>query len=503
MSALPTSPPSAEDVDAAGLLRLLDDLEGASGVELHSLVVLRHGRVVAEGWWAPYARDRVHHLYSLSKTFTATAAGLAVADGLLDLDEPVVGCFPELDSEITDPRTRSMLVRHLASMSTGHTQDMWEPVMRGGAGDPVRSFLRLPPPREPGSVFAYNQPATYTLASVLQRRTGGTLLDYLRPRVLDPIGVGEAVWQEYPPGQQLGFSGLHATTDAVARLGQLLLQDGVWDGRRLLPEGWVAQVSTAHVPTPHEGDAHALDWRQGYGFQAWVGQHGFRGDGAYGQFCLVLPEHDAVVAVTGQSEDMQRVLDAVWTHLLPALDGAGSAADDAALAERLAVLALPGQPGEPAPPGPPAQQDRWDGAVFDPDASSRLVQPTTSEVRIERRRDAAGRDDAGRDGAGRDDAGGEGGWTVVLLDAGHGVRADLGSEGWTVTDDGGDSIPVATTGGWLDSGTLDIGIAFLESPHRLRVTCRVPVGTGPGTVALRWVTQPLGSGRLRGLRAPR
>ena len=323
MSELPTSTPSAEGVDAAGLLRLLDDLEGAPGVEPHSLMVLRHGRVVAAGWWAPYTADRLHHLYSLSKTFTSTAAGLAVGEGLLDLDEPVVACFPELDAEVTDPRTRSMLVRHLASMSTGHTTDMWEPVLRGGAADPVRAFLRLPPPREPGSVFAYNQPATYTLATIVQRRTGQTLLDYLRPRVLDPLGVGEAVWQEYPPGQQLGFSGLHAATDAVARLGQLYLQDGVWDGRRLLPEGWVEQATRAHVPTPDEGDAHALDWRQGYGLQVWRGQHGYRGDGAYGQFCLVLPEHDAVVAITGQSSDMQRVLDGVWTHLLPALDGRG------------------------------------------------------------------------------------------------------------------------------------------------------------------------------------
>ncbi len=484
MTDLPTSTPSAEGVDAAGLLRLVDDLEGATGVEMHSLMVLRHGRVVAEGWWAPYTRDRVHHLYSLSKTFTGTAAGLAVGEGLLDLDEPVVGCFPELDAEVTDPRTRSMLVRHLASMSTGHTNDMWEPVLRAGARDPVRAFLRMPPPREPGSVFAYNQPATYTLATIVQRRTGQTLLDYLRPRVLDPVGIGETVWQEHPRGRQLGFSGLHATTDAVARLGQLYLQDGVWDGRRLLPEGWVEQVSTAHVPTPEEGDAHALDWRQGYGLQAWVGQHGWRGDGAYGQFCLVLPEHDAVVAVTGQSTDMQRVLDGVWTHLLPALDRAGSAADDEALAERLTGLRLRGSEGEPSPPPAPgrdAGHDRWDGAVFDPDAASRRAQPTTSEVRVERDGD---------------------GWAVVLLDGGDEVRARTGPEDWTVTDPGGGAVPVALTGGWLDGSTLDVGIAFLESPHRLHLTCRAPLGEAPGTVSLRWVTQPLGSGRLAGLRAP-
>ena len=268
MTALPTSTPSAEGVDAAGLLRLLDDLEGAPGVEMHSLMVARHGRVVAQGWWAPYAADRVHHLYSLSKTFTVTAAGLAVGEGLLDLDEPVLGCFPELDAEVTDRRTRSMLVRHLASMSTGHTSDMWEPVLRAGGDDPVRAFLRMPPPREPGSVFAYNQPATYTLAAILQRRTGQTLLDYLRPRVLDPVGIADAVWQEYPPGRQLGFSGLHAATDAVARLGLLHLSNwGTGTAAACCPRAGSGRRRRPTRP-PRPGRRDALDWRQGYGLQA-------------------------------------------------------------------------------------------------------------------------------------------------------------------------------------------------------------------------------------------
>lgn len=469
MSELPTSAPSAQGVDAAGLLRLLDDLEAADGVELHSLMVVRHGHVVAAGWWAPYTAARPRQLYSLSKTFTSTAVGLAVADGLLDLDEPVIGCFPELDTEITEPRTRSMLVRHLASMSTGHTRDMWAPVLRGGLVDPVLSFLRLTPPREPGSVFAYNQPATYTLAAIVQRRTGQTLLDWLRPRVLDPIGVGPASWQEYPPGRQLGFSGLHATTDAVARLGLLYLQRGAWDGRQLLPESWVEQATAVHVDTPGHGRA---DWRQGYGLQMWRARHGYRGDGAFGQLCVVLPEQDTVVAVTGQSPDMQRVLDGLWTHLLPALGSErGSAADDALLAGRTAGLRLAGSAGDPAPP---AAADRWAGATFVPDAGSRREQPTTTSVRVEQAGDA---------------------WSVALVDSGQELRAPLGPDDWTVATA---DVPLAVSGGWVDPGTLDIGIAFLDSPHRLRVTCSL----ADAAAALRWVTQPLGGGWLRGLCAP-
>ena len=363
-----------------------------------------------------------------------------------------------------------MLVRHLASMSTGHTTDMWEPVVRGGLADPVRSFLRLPPPRDPGSVFAYNQPATYTLAAIVQRRTGQTLLDWLRPRLLDPLGIGPASWQEHPPGRQLGFSGLHATTDAVARLGQLYLQRGAWDGRQLLPETWVEQATAVHVPTPHEGD---VDWRQGYGLQVWRSRHGYRGDGAYGQLCLVLPEQDAVVAVTGQSSDMQRVLDAVWTHLLPALDaGDSSTTDDAVLAERLAGLSLSGSPGAPAPAA--AVADRWAGAAFVPGPGVRQEQSTTTAVRVERDDD---------------------GWSVVLTDAGQDLGVRTGPEAWTTSTA---DVPVAATGGWLDEDTLELAVAFLESPHRLVLTCR----SGDGTFRLRWATPPLGGGPLRTLRAP-
>lgn len=348
MSVLPRSAPSAQAVDAYGVVAFIDAIDGVAEVEPHSLMLLRHGHVIAEGWWAPYSRDGVHQLYSLSKSFTSTAAGFAWADKLLDLDAPVVSYFPELDAEVTDPRSRSILVRHIASMSAGHTAEQWPRALDADYAEPVRGFLLDPPDGTPGVTFAYSQSTTYVLGAIVQRLTGRSLMEYLRERLFEPLGMGEGFWLQHPPGRDIAFAGLHATTDAVARLGQLYLRGGVWEGRRVLAAEWVAEATRMQVAN---GDAAGSesDWEQGYGFQFWMNRHGYRGDGAYGQFCVVLPEQDAVLAMTAEVDDMQVVLDAAWTHLLPAFGGGGSAAADAALAARLTGLQVPMLDGEEIP----------------------------------------------------------------------------------------------------------------------------------------------------------
>ncbi|WP_053849655.1 serine hydrolase [Streptomyces sp. NRRL B-24085] len=473
MSSLPLSTPAAQGVDAAGIQAFLDALEADPRIEPHSLVLLRHGRVVTSGWWAPYAADRPQLLYSLSKSFTATAAGFAVAEGLIRLDDPVISYFPEFEADVTDPRSRAMLVRHVASMASGHAEETLDRARAQDRDELVRGFLLVPPDRDPGTVFAYNQPATYTLAAIVQRVTGRKLTEYLRPRLFEPLGIGEAAWIADRRGRELGFSGLHATTDAVARLGELYLRGGVWQGERLLPESWVAEatrVQIAHEPAPEGGWP---DWHQGYGFQFWMARHGYRGDGAYGQFCVVLPEQDAVLAITSQTEDMQRVLDLVWEHLLPALSAGplpGGEAADAALAERLARLALPPAEGKPAPVG---RADDWD-TVFAPHGGTCADRPTLTAVEV---------DPGGR---------------VTLVDDGDRLELglDAGKGGWTVTDE---PVPVAVSGGWTDAETLAVDVAFLETPHHLLVTCSL----ADRTFTARWRTQPLHAGPLRRMRAPR
>ncbi|MFF7770027.1 serine hydrolase domain-containing protein [Streptomyces massasporeus] len=477
-SPLPTSGPAAQGVDASGVHAFLDALEAAPEIEPHSLMIMRHGHLVASGWWAPYTPERLHLLYSLSKSFTGTAAALAEAEGLLDFDAPVISYFPEFEADITDPRSRAMLVRHVASMASGHRRDTVDEAFGRDPAEPVRGFLRLPPDEDPGTVFAYNQPATYTLAAIVQRVTGQSLSDYLRPRLLDPLGIGEVAWRRDRAGRELGFSGLHATTDAVARLGRLYLCDGLWEGRRLLPQGWAARASQPHIPTAGAmGEVDRQDWDRGYGYQFWTSRHGYRGDGAFGQFCLVLPEHDVVIAATSATERMQEYLNLVWEHLLPAFGPeplTGREAADVELRERLARLALPPAPGRPA--APEREQD-WAAAAFTPSAR-------TGPVR------AAG---LTRDADG---------WTLTLT--GDGDRPDhpdrlalrLAGEGWTIAEE---PVPTAVSGGWTDAGTLAVEVVFLETPHRLALTCSL----ADRTLTAHWRTQPLHGGRLTTLRAPR
>lgn len=481
---LPTSAPREQGVDARGVQAFLHALEGAPAIEPHSLMLLRHGHVVAEGWWSPYARDRRHLLYSLSKSFTTTALAFAVQEGLVQLDDTVLSYFPELDADVTDERSRRMLVRHVAAMASGHRDETLDLALAADRENPVRGFLLLPPDEEPGTVFAYNQPCTYTLASIIARRSGQGLTEFLRPRLLDPLGIGEVAWHRDHAGLELGFSGLHATTDAVARLGQLYLQRGRWGDAQLLPGAWVEEATRRHVGT--DGQGRPVDWSQGYGFQFWIAQHGYRGDGAFGQLCVVLPEHDVVLAMTAATEAMQEVLDAVWEHLLPAflaepLDGADAQDADAALAARLAALTLPGVPGDAAPPSAEAWLDLRTARTTGPVP----VALTTARV---------------------PGAGGAPGRWVVELEADDGavrLRTEVTGEAWQVHDvdladvaGEGARLPVATSGGWVGD-RLRLDLAFVETPHRLALE----VDAATGEVASRWLTEPLGGPPLRDLRA--
>jgi CubicO group peptidase (beta-lactamase class C family) len=325
---LPRSTPEEQGVSQAALRIYLDALDH-SDHELHSLMVLRHGQVIAEGWWEPYRSTDPHLLFSLSKSFTSTAVGLAVADGLLSVEDKVVSFFPDdLPAEVSD-NLAAMEVRHLLTMTTGHDADSAGKFDRGPEGNWLRSFLSLEVPHQPGTFFLYDSGASYTLSAIVQKLTGQPLLEYLRPRLFEPLGISERTWASSPQGINAGGWGLSITTESIAKFGQLYLQGGRWEDKQLVPADWVATATSAVVPNNQDNP----DWQQGYGYQFWQSRHGYRGDGAFGQFCLVFPEHDAVVAMTGATADMQGVLDLTWAHLLPAFD-------ETSLADRLGALAL-------------------------------------------------------------------------------------------------------------------------------------------------------------------
>ena len=342
----PRSAPEAQGVSSKAVLAFVEAADRDID-SLHSFMLLRHGHVVAEGWWTPYAAATPHALYSLSKSFTATAVGIAEAEGKLSLDDSILGLFPKDAPATPSANLKAMRLRDLLRMSTGHQA---EPKLT--PAEPwAKTFLAQPVPFKPGTHFQYNTPATYMLSAAVQQATGQTTLDYLRPRLFEPLGIRAPTWETSPQGVSTGGYGLSVRTEDIAKFGQLYLQKGKWDGKQLVSAAWV-EAATARQTS--NGSSPKSDWDQGYGYQFWRCRHGaYRGDGAFGQYCVVLPKQDAVVAITGGVKNMQAVLDLVWDKLLPALGPLPLPADDAAqakLGQTLKALSLrpPAGAGGPA-----------------------------------------------------------------------------------------------------------------------------------------------------------
>jgi Beta-lactamase len=314
---LKRSTPEKQGISSAAILSFINDVEQTVH-EMHSFMLLRHGCVVAEGWWSPYAPQRPHMLFSLSKSFTSTAIGLAVAEGRLSVDDPVLSFFPKDAPTKISANLAAMRVRHLLSMSTGHAKDTMGRIEKRYGKNWVKAFLALPVEYEPGTYFLYNTGASYMLSAIVQKVTGMKLLDYLEPRLFAPLGIRDATWETSPQGINMGGYGLTIKTEEIARFGQLYLQKGVWNGNRILPESWIAEATSFQVPNTNTQTNP--DWSQGYGYQFWRCRHNaYRGDGAFGQYCLVMPDQDTVLAITSGLGDMQAVLTLVWDKLLPAL----------------------------------------------------------------------------------------------------------------------------------------------------------------------------------------
>jgi CubicO group peptidase (beta-lactamase class C family) len=309
--ALPRSTPEAQGVSSAKIREFIETADRNVN-SMHSFMLVRHGHVVAEAWWQPESADKQHILWSLSKSFTSTAVGLAVAEGKLSADDLVIKFFPDDLTENVSANLKQMRVRDLLTMSTGHQDEAkltdetpW-----------VQSFLAHPVPHKPGSHFRYNTPGTYMLSAIVQKVTGQTVLEYLTPRLFDPLGIDKPKWDKSPQGISIGGYGLFVRTEDIAKFGQLYLQKGKWNGKQLLPAKWVEQATAKQVSN---GSDPSRDWDQGYGFQFWRCRHGaYRGDGKDGQFCIVLPEQDALIAITANTRDMQGELNIVWDKLLPA-----------------------------------------------------------------------------------------------------------------------------------------------------------------------------------------
>jgi CubicO group peptidase (beta-lactamase class C family) len=433
---LPRSTPEAQGVSSEAILKFIDDAD-KSVDSMHSVMILRHGQVVAEGWWAPYRPEAPHSLYSLSKSFTSTAMGLAIAEGKLSLDDPVLKFFPDDAPENPGNNLKSMRVSDLLRMSTGQQS---EPP-RTNDEPWVKTFLAQPVPFKPGTHFLYNTSATYMLSAIVQKATGETVLDYLTPRLFEPLGIKKPTWEASPQGISAGGYGLSLRTEDIARFGQLLLQHGKWDGKQIMPAEWIAKATARQTSNGSSPDS---DWDQGYGYQFWRCRRGaFRGDGAFGQFCIVLPEQDVVIAITSGTRDMQHVLNLVWEHLLPGMNDKPRAENpnvNQELKTRLSKLTLPTVSNEATPA---IAQSR----IFRFDANDRRIESLQIESS-------------------------KGGETTTLVVKADGTTQRIACPAgqWK---DGRHALhpmpeqPAATTGGWTSPTTFTAKVCLYETPFVL------------------------------------
>ena len=366
----PRTTPEAVGIPSASIEWLLDRLE-EGWTEPHGLMIMRHGKVCAEGWWAPYATGIRHGLQSHTKTYAATAVGIAYTEGLLKLTDRIVDIFPDEIPENPSENLKKLTVRDVLCMGCGMD------TMPRPSKDWIREFLATPVNHVPGTTFMYNSTGSTFLGAIVRKLTGLGLHDYLKPRLFDKIGIDaeNLRWITMPDGMEVGGGGLFATTEDNLRLMKLYADGGVWEGERILAEDYVKLATSKQNDSATERAVNppAEDNFVGYGFQIWMCRPKgvYRADGAMGQFTIVFPERDMLLAITENASGStggampHKALDTIWkwmdalpgpeTEILPEDPEAS-----AHLARRMQMLALPAPRRSPESP----LQEKINGSTY-------------------------------------------------------------------------------------------------------------------------------------------
>jgi CubicO group peptidase (beta-lactamase class C family) len=317
---LSKSTPEAEGVSSEGILSFLKAVELGKN-ELHSFVFVRHGKIISEGWWQPYKKELRHTMFSVSKSFTSTAVGLAISENKFKLTDKVISFFPNSLPDTINQYMKEMTVRDLLMMSAGMDVD---PIGKArSSSNWPKAFLESSVEHKPGTVFKYNNMATFMLSAIVQKATGQTTFDYLKPRLFEPLGIKNVTWDTTSEGYTFGAIGLRICSEDMAKFGQMLLQKGKWNGKQIVSQSWIEEATSFKINSndPNNKNPKELnDWEQGYGYQFWICRHNtYRADGLGGQFIIVMPDKDAVVVLTCSATNTQEVLNLVWDNLLPAI----------------------------------------------------------------------------------------------------------------------------------------------------------------------------------------
>ncbi|MEK8126473.1 serine hydrolase [Paenibacillus filicis] len=316
---IPTDIPEYHRLSSKALLEFFTRMEQLK-LEVNSFMLLQDGHATAQFWREPYRKDSPQLLYSLSKSFTSIAIGIAWDQGWLDLEDPVISFFPDKLPATISPNLANMTVHHLLSMNTGHQENIYAAVV--SEQDWVKAFLAQEVEHEPGSHYRYSTPATYMLSAIIERVTGQNLVDFLMPRLFEPLGIPRPSWETCPMGVTAGGMGLSLTTESVAKFGLMLLQRGIFEGKRMVSERYI-KLATMEQSDNRAG-AKRIDSAQGYGYQFHLGRRGcYRGDGSFGQLCLVAPEEQIVIVANSSfksMEPLQTLLNLIYEHIFDRLD---------------------------------------------------------------------------------------------------------------------------------------------------------------------------------------
>lgn len=306
--------PAEAGINPKGITELLKTL---SKKNCHSIMILRHGKIITEGWWSPYSKELPHVLYSLSKSFTSIAYAFAFQENLISPEDEVLPYLRSIFTAEPCEYFKKVKISHLLSMTMGHQKeteyvpyDNW-----------LERFTKQYIENEPGSVFYYDNSNTYLAGVILEKITGVSLEEFLTPRLFKPLGFQKGLWEKSPEGHSKAFCGLNLRTEDIAKFGQLLLNKGTWEGKQLLRADIVEEMTKSHISNRGDGTGYP-DCIEGYSYFFWRChiKDSYRGDGANGQYCVVLPEQDMVIAITAGFEPMNDILMSVWDKLLPAVD---------------------------------------------------------------------------------------------------------------------------------------------------------------------------------------
>ena len=308
--------PESCGISSKNLINFVEALiKGPEDNETHSFMIIRHGKLVCEGHFAPYTGEIPHLLYSVSKSFASMAIGFLVEEGKVSVDDYIYTYFPELITDDINKENLKIKIHDLLSMSFGQQGGaVHEGQNRSDAM--LYDFFYRNKDIECGTMFRYDSYGSYMLAALVKKLTGMNIPEYLMPKLFEPLGIELPFYRKDSIGISIGYSGMRLRTCDLAKIGFVYLNGGKWNGKQIIPESWVNLATKKHIPT---NSPTGEDWQQGYCYQFWRGRHNTaRLCGACGQMCVMMPDYDAIFVVNSgyTNTNISYVLDSFYENVM-------------------------------------------------------------------------------------------------------------------------------------------------------------------------------------------